>query len=48
MIFRDNGALIVLIEFIRGNGNQNHLLEKLEESWRKHTGRKCKFNSSIK
>ena len=41
--FRDNGAVEELIKFIRWNGNQHHLDEILEESWKKHSGKKCKL-----
>ena len=41
--FRDNEALEELIEFLREKGNQKLLVEKLEKSWKVHSGVECKF-----
>ena len=39
---RDDGAVGVLINYLREIENQNHLLQSLEQSWAKHTGKQCK------
>ena len=43
LVQRDNGALEALIEHLREDGTQPHLVEPLVASWEKHTGTKCKF-----